>query len=289
MRAILYNLLSTFYKPYHLSTKDRLRVLAYHGVEDSDKFEAQLQYLTRNFNFVDLKSLYEHLHSNRKLPEKPLLITFDDGDISVYENGLPLLKKYSIPSILFVITDLINTRKPFWWEEIRYHLGKEEGHKKSWEAKTWKNQQRLEYLEDLRSEKNLPPLTRNQLTTQQLKELQSAGMEIANHSHTHPMFDMCTDSEIRVELKISSEILNSMDFSENVFAYPNGNFDLKAERLLQESGINLAFLFDHKINSGEIDPLRISRIRVDSDTELKEFKVKVSGLHSVIYNKIANR
>lgn len=47
----------------------------------------------------------------------------------MYENALPLLKKHNLRVTLFVVTDLINSHmnKPFWWEEIEYYLGKDDG------------------------------------------------------------------------------------------------------------------------------------------------------------------
>lgn len=289
MRSLIYKILFLFNQPYLRFNSEKLRVLAYHGVVDAHAFESHLKYVKRHFSVIDVHYLWEHLFNGKKLPEKPLLVTFDDGEISVLEKGLPLLKKYAIPSICFVITDLINTQKPFWWEEIRYYLGQEKGNKKSWEVKSWKNEQREIFLQDLRKESSKPMITRNQLTDNQLWQMKEAGIAIANHSHTHPMLNMCSKERVNREIAKSSSILKSKGFSDNVFAYPNGNFDQKVENVLEESGIKLAFLFDHKLNQKNINPLRISRIRVDSDTQLTEFKVKVSGLHSFIYNRFSKR
>lgn len=114
-------------------------------------------------------------------------------------------------------------------------------------------------------------------------------MIIANHSHTHPMFDQCNSDELKYELQKSTEVLESMDYQAKVFAYPNGNFDPTAEQELIKEGVKMAFLFAHKLNEKNINPLRIFRIRVDSDTNLKEFKVKVSGLHSFIYHNFRKK
>jgi len=289
MRARLYGALNYFQNFYLNLLAGNLRVLAYHTVHDPAKFEKQLHYLKEHFHLIDLHTLKNHLNKGEKLPNRSLLITFDDGDISVFENGLPLFKKYKIPSVLFVITKLIGTSDPYWWDQIRYCLGGEEGHKKSWEAKTWKNEERIDYLEKLTNNSEKPQLKKDQLKNSQLKQLREAGMEIANHSHTHPMFDRCTERELRYEISSSSKLLADLGFHKNVFAYPNGNYDPKAENILKKEGIEMAFLFDHKVNSKIINPLRISRIRVDSDTDIKEFKVKVSGFHSFLYHNLRKR
>ena len=289
MRARLYGALNYFQNIYLNLLAGNLRVLAYHTVHDPAKFEKQLHYLKEHFHLIDLHTLKNHLNKGEKLPKRSLLITFDDGDISVFENGLPLFKKYKIPSILFVITKLIDTSDPYWWDQIRYYLGGDEGHKKSWEAKTWKNEERLDYLEKLAGNSEKPQLKKDQLNNIQLKQLREAGMQIANHSHTHPMFDRCTEQELKYEISSSSKLLADFGFHKNVFAYPNGNYDPKAENILKKEGIEMAFLFDHKVNPKTIHPLRISRIRVDSDTDIKEFKVKVSGFHSFLYHNLRKR
>src|SRR5690606_6138490 len=247
-------------------------------------FEAQLEYLKRNFNLISIHDLFQHLFQNQKLPNKPLLLTFDDGDISILKNGLPLLQKLTIPSICFVITNLVNSNMPFWWDEIEYYLGKEKGLKKSWEVKKWENKKREIYLQELRNNSPKPPLEILQLTNSDLKRMNENNIHIANHSHTHPMFDKCTIDELKYEIENSTTILNSLGLEGNVFAYPNGNFDESSEKLLLDNKFKMAFLFDHKLNGNLINPLRISRIRVDSSTVIKEFIVKVSGLHSYIFH-----
>lgn len=257
-----------------------LHVLAYHTVRDSTNFEIHLSYLKKNYSVISVDQLLEWYKSNIKLPKKPMLITFDDGDLSVYQNALPLLKKYKIPAILFVITDLINSQKAFWWDEFEYYLGREEGNKKAWEVKTWANNKREAFLEELRNNSSKPLLKYKQLTTAQLKEMQEAGIMIANHSHTHPMFDQCTDQELEYEIKSSIEILKDLGFTHDVFAYPNGNYSELAEERLKEFGIKQVFLFDHKIHKSSLNPLRISRLAVNDNTPMWKFKLILSGWHT---------
>ena len=246
-------------------------VITYHKILNSLAFEKQIQYLSKKY----------FIGPDANDSGKQLLITADDGDPSFYKNAFPVLKKYNLPAILFVITDLINTQKPFWWDEIEYYLGKEEGNKKVWEIKTWPNNKRKVFLEELRTSSK-PPLKYNQLTTAQLKEMQEAGILIANHSHTHPMFDKCTAEELELEMKNSTTVLKKLGFAPDVFAYPNGNYSHLSEGILKKYGIQKGFLFDHRINKGEVNPLRISRLIVNDHTPLWKLKFILSGWHSKI-------
>ncbi|MCB9799002.1 polysaccharide deacetylase family protein [Candidatus Nomurabacteria bacterium] len=69
----------------------------YVSLED---FEADMRYLKDN-GYVPLFSveLIEYL-GQEKLPQKAVMVTFDDGAIDFYENAWPILKKYEVKSIM---------------------------------------------------------------------------------------------------------------------------------------------------------------------------------------------
>lgn len=259
-----------------------LRILAYHTVKDRANFEGHLTYLKQNYSIVSIEQLNHFFYKNTRLPKKPLLITFDDGDLSVYENALPLLKKHNLPATLFVVTDLINSHKPFWWDEIEYYLGKEDGNKKVWEVKNWENKEREDFLTKLRNNLDKPAMKYPQLTTGQLKEMQDSGITIANHSHTHPLFNKCTREELEEELTKSKEQLQDSNFTADIFAYPNGNHSELSEAVLKSKNIKMALLFDHKINKNQVHPLQISRLAANDTTQLWKLKLILSGWHTKV-------
>ncbi len=278
-----------FLPSYNLPNKSNLKmnisslhVLAYHTICDRINFEEQLLYIKKNYSIISVDQLRQFLFENIKLPKKPLLITLDDGDLSVYDNALPIFKKHNTPAIVFVITDLINTHKPFWWNEIKYYLGSKEGNIKAWEVKNWSNNKREVYLNNLRKSSLKPELKFQQLAISQLQEMQDAGIVIANHSHTHPMYDKCTKEELVKEIELSTFKLREFGFTPDIFAYPNGNYSLMAEEILKKHDITATFLFDHKINKGIINPLRISRLKINDNTPLWKLKLILSGWHSRI-------
>jgi peptidoglycan/xylan/chitin deacetylase (PgdA/CDA1 family) len=70
-----------------------------------DIFAAQLNLLREaGFTTITLSDLYQYLAVGRNLPERPIILTFDDGYIDNYTNAFPLLKQYGMTGTFFVLT-----------------------------------------------------------------------------------------------------------------------------------------------------------------------------------------
>ena len=53
-----------------------------------------------------------------ELPERSVVVTFDDGYIDNFEVALPLLRQHQVPATLFVTTCNIGTDREFWWDRL---------------------------------------------------------------------------------------------------------------------------------------------------------------------------
>lgn len=92
----------------------KVPILMYHSIGEEDgengmiisaeRFEAQLQTLQNNgYQTVDFEELECYVNQNYDLPEKPIVITFDDGYLSNYEYAYPLLQKYGFKATVFTV------------------------------------------------------------------------------------------------------------------------------------------------------------------------------------------
>jgi peptidoglycan/xylan/chitin deacetylase (PgdA/CDA1 family) len=82
----------------------------------ASEFERQMAFLKASgYHTVTLDELHEWQEGRRDLPKKPVVITFDDGDESVYELALPILARHGFRATLFVVTGRVGTR----WDEVR--------------------------------------------------------------------------------------------------------------------------------------------------------------------------
>jgi len=87
-----------------------LRVLCYHEIhpDQSNRFtvtpkqlDAQLSYLARSrFNFIHARDLL----SGNPLPERPLLLTFDDGYVDNLEHAQPVLQRHGAKATIFIVS-----------------------------------------------------------------------------------------------------------------------------------------------------------------------------------------
>lgn len=85
------------------------------------RFREQLAWLRRaGYESISLLDLVQHLNAGAPLPEKPIIITFDDGYTDAYTEAAPLLVEYGYRATFFIITDFIDRKLPPYmsWEQI---------------------------------------------------------------------------------------------------------------------------------------------------------------------------
>ncbi len=69
-----------------------------------DTFRAQIEALHEaGFKTVSLQQLYDYVRFGTELPEKPIVLTFDDGYFSNYEYAYPILREYGMQATIFAI------------------------------------------------------------------------------------------------------------------------------------------------------------------------------------------
>jgi len=73
-------------------------------------FERQMEYLVaRGYRTVTLDDVHEWQMGRRVLPAKSVVLTFDDGEASVYKYAYPILKRYGLRATAFVVTSRVGT------------------------------------------------------------------------------------------------------------------------------------------------------------------------------------
>jgi len=69
-----------------------------------DEFEKQMAYLYENgYTTLTIKQVIDFYYNDKAIPEKSVLLTFDDAYKSIMLNAYPILKKYNFHAVAFVV------------------------------------------------------------------------------------------------------------------------------------------------------------------------------------------
>lgn len=89
---------------------------------DVKLFKQQLEFFNENFKVVRMEEVIEAIKKEHPLPEKAILLTFDDGYIDNYTFGLPLLEEFGFQGSFFIPGKTFTTHQLLDVNKIHYIL-----------------------------------------------------------------------------------------------------------------------------------------------------------------------
>ena len=191
------------------------------------KFEWQMKYLKKNgYQTVSLTDVLDHYQRGKKLPSKPIVITFDDGYKDNHDYAYPIMKKYGYTGTIFVVTKAIGNTNFF----------------------------------DV--EKKLQPENKI-MNWQEIKELDQAGFVIGAHTVDHPHLAQVTPEAAKYQIEESKRALeHGLKKPVEVFAYPYGSYNDQVAQLTQQAGYRAAVTTELGLAKPDSNPFKIHRVRV---------------------------
>lgn len=115
--------------PAEILQKAEVPVLCYHRISESAKgdysvspatFEAHMKVLADSgFRSVLPDQLYDYLVFNNPLPEKPVMISFDDSRAEHFAVAAPIMEKYGFRGAFFIMTITYNKKNYMSTEQIK--------------------------------------------------------------------------------------------------------------------------------------------------------------------------
>jgi peptidoglycan/xylan/chitin deacetylase (PgdA/CDA1 family) len=139
--------------------REHIPSLCYHHVRDwqaSDpavdrpyivptaQFAAQMDYLdSHGYHTITPDQLVAYLTTGQTLPDKPVLLSFDDGDEDQWTNALPILQKHHFTATFFIMTVVLD--KPFFLLRTQVHALDEMG--MTIGAHTWDHHRVTDYTD----------------------------------------------------------------------------------------------------------------------------------------------
>mgnify|MGYP001626151034 FL=1 len=204
-------------------------------------FERQIKTLKMlGFTSITSNEILDFL--NGKDFKKRVCITFDDAYKDIFENALPILKKYNFKAIIFVPVSLV-------------------GDYNRWDFERVKVKKPIACWEDIR---------------QALKE----GFEVGSHTMTHKALTDLDDKSLKQELELSKKILeDKLGIEITTFCYPYGDYDDRVANAVKEAGYKLAFSVNSgHIQKGD-NPYILKRLHMRHNTNVFRLLLKLSILY----------
>ncbi len=255
------------------------KIINFHDVYNISWFENIILYLKSKYNLIDINTLELFYAGNVKL-NNACLITIDDGDKTFTDVIYPVLKKYSIPAVLFVSPEVCLKGTNFWFQEVN---GMEEDLLQAVfceyfdiELHDISDFPLLAVLKNCKiediwaiierfKEKYPTEQNRQNISVKELREIDEEGLvTIGAHTLNHPIlanendknsFEEIYQSFVGIEQILNHEI--------KYFAYPNGvpglDFNEREIKYLNNIDCKLAFSTELKNFSRKDNPLAIPR------------------------------
>jgi peptidoglycan/xylan/chitin deacetylase (PgdA/CDA1 family) len=237
--------------------QSRLTILIYHRVlpqrdplfpeeVDATTFDQHMGHLASCFKVLPLHDAVRRLR-NGSLPHNAACVTFDDGYADNAEVALPILQKHGITATFFVATGFLNGGR-MWNDTVIELVRRAPGPLLDlshaglgrFQIETLPHRRQaifsllnaLKYLplesRQMRVDEMaalIPVIPPNDLmmTSDQIRILHNAGMEIGGHTKSHPILARMDYGAARAEIAHGKETLESVIRAPiHVFAYPNG-------------------------------------------------------------------
>jgi peptidoglycan/xylan/chitin deacetylase (PgdA/CDA1 family) len=172
-------------------------ILTYHSISDGISplkispalFAEQMEWISANANVVSLQELVAAMTTRRSLPERTVVLTFDDAYLDFYSAAAPVLRRLQLQATIFLPTGFCGG------------------------TISWAGQPSSAASESV-------------LNWQQVTELAERGFSFGAHTVTHPVLTDLSLNQVEVEIAtskahIEQHIKQSVDF----FAYPFGRWN----------------------------------------------------------------
>jgi len=237
-------------------------VLMYHKVSDAvlktkhrtfvtkENFEKHLRFFKqRGLTAITFKDYLAFSTGKKPLsgfPEKPFIITFDDGYLDNFHNMLPLTEKYGFKGVLFLLGDF-SADGNFW-----------------------------DVGEDVEANRLM--------TTEQKQAFVDCGWEIGAHTMRHPRLTELNIEEVRLEITKSRKCIEQkLQTTVISFAYPFGNYDDSVKDLVKQAGFDFGIATDSGGYTIEDDRLAVFRVNMFPQESLFSLFKKTSSWYRKYY------
>lgn len=306
-------------------------ILAYHRVSLSnssnpflkdmivahDVFERQMQYIKENYKVISIDEIDNYFSESKNHNKNAAVVTFDDGYEDNYKYAFPILKRYSIPAIIYVPTLFINGVASLWWDDLACLFEKTKKkkirmvYKKEWynfslksdacKKKTfyhlsnilkYSNKHEIDdllnYLSNLLEVHNADKPSYF-LSWKQIEEMSKYNILFGAHTHSHSNVVLLDKKKLNEEIIKPKQIIEQhINKKVKWFSYPygeKGDFNKESIDVLRKAGYtNSVTMLQGFVNKKD-DLFMMRRIGIGGNDSDEIFQLKLSGLIPIVKGK----
>ena len=226
LKTLIFSFLNIIARPL---PKNRAAVLLYHAVDENEVYlsvppeilRKQMRHLVSNkYNVMSLVDLIAILEKKQDMPEKTVVLTFDDGFQSHYKYVAGILKEFNFPATFYICTGLVGA--------------------------------------EMDNSQNLPLPTANWEEIKEMDK--SPLIDIEPHGVNHLELDKLNDEQINEEVSKSKVILErELDKKCDFFAPPRGAYNDKVIKIIKSYGFKSSMTIQEGLVSAGDDPYKLKR------------------------------
>lgn len=262
---------------------DRVAILVYHRIDEPDAepeldpglisatlsdFRDQMEIIARRYHAISLDQLLASHVEGRPLPQRSVLLTFDDGYQDFATNAWPVLSALGLPAVLFVPTRFPDgATRGYWWDRLhsalrrtrereievpgvgRLALG-DPGQRRAAHrvlrarTKSLPHAEALAFVESVIERLAEVPSLHRVLGWDALRKLAREGLRVCSHGEEHALYTRLAPEDLARDLVRSKERIEAelRDWAPPAaIAYPANACDAKVFAAAQAAGYRLAF------------------------------------------------
>ncbi len=234
----------------------KIPVLVYHALMDAEdpgahfvhvlkeEFSRQMQWLyEQGYKTLSLDELYEAITGKHEIPDKAVVLTFDDGYSSLFTHATPVLQKYGFKAVLFLTTGAVG-------------------------CDSYKCLPNCE----------LYPADDRPLNWDELLQMKASCWDIQAHGHRHFAHADLSPTELEQEIMDCNKSIKAhLGHIPRYYCYPYGSYTVGTLRGITKLNMKAAFSVQPGFASRKSDIRRIFRIGVDIGDDISSFQLKVES------------
>ncbi len=214
----------------------KLPIVMYHQISKSDKnlgdyvlsyesLESDFSYLKENgYSAITTQDLIDYVHHGKKLPDNPVMLTFDDGFESVNQYVLPLLKKYNLKAVVSVVGSFCDAFTEAPDNNVNYAY-------MNWD--TIATLVKSPYIE-----------IQNHTYDMHKRTAERNGVKIKKDETVDAFRAILSEDLLKLQNKISA----LTGYTPTAFTYPYGTVSDEGEKIIKDLGFSAAFTCLEKTN-----------------------------------------